>query len=107
VWFGYTAFIIDAFAGRIVGRQCSLVADLPWWAARPRLDFRVSNRRRLTAHRGALWRDSHVSRTDPLDRHRRRLDNAVAKSFLATCKKELIYTRPWSNLTDARQQTFL
>jgi transposase InsO family protein len=34
-------------------------------------------------------------------------DNAVPESFFATYKKELIHTRPWNNLTDVRQQTFL
>ena len=34
-------------------------------------------------------------------------DNAVSESFFATCKKELIHTRPWNDLTDVRQQTFL
>ncbi|MGH3866820.1 MAG: IS3 family transposase [Pseudonocardiaceae bacterium] len=34
-------------------------------------------------------------------------DNAVSESFFATYKKELIHTRPWNDLTDVRQQTFL
>ena len=34
-------------------------------------------------------------------------DNAVSESFFATYKKELIHTRPWNNLPDVRQQTFL
>ena len=34
-------------------------------------------------------------------------DNAVAESFFATYKKELIHTRPWNDLTEVRQQTFL
>lgn len=34
-------------------------------------------------------------------------DNAVAESFFATYKKELIHTRPWHNLTEVRQRTFL
>jgi len=34
-------------------------------------------------------------------------DNAVAESFFATYKKELIHTRPWHDLTDVRQHTFL
>jgi putative transposase len=34
-------------------------------------------------------------------------DNAVAESFFATYKKELIHTRPWNNLTEVRQHTFL
>jgi transposase InsO family protein len=33
-------------------------------------------------------------------------DNAVAESFFATYKKELIHTRPWNDLTDVRQHTF-
>jgi putative transposase len=34
-------------------------------------------------------------------------DNAVSESFFATCKKELIHTRPWNNLNEVRQHTFL
>ena len=34
-------------------------------------------------------------------------DNAVADSFFATYKKELIHTRPWNNLAEVRQRTFL
>ena len=34
-------------------------------------------------------------------------DNAVAESFFATYKKELIHTRPWNNLGEVRQHTFL
>jgi putative transposase len=34
-------------------------------------------------------------------------DNAVSESFFATYKKELIHTRPWNNLTEVRQQTFV
>ncbi|MHA6800266.1 integrase core domain-containing protein [Bounagaea algeriensis] len=33
--------------------------------------------------------------------------DAVAESFFATYKKELIHTRPWNTVTDVRQQTFL
>ena len=33
-------------------------------------------------------------------------DNAVAESFFATYKKELIHTRPWGDLTDVQQHTF-
>ena len=34
-------------------------------------------------------------------------DNAVSESFFATYKKALIHTRPWNDLTEARQHTFL
>ncbi len=34
-------------------------------------------------------------------------DNAVAESFFATYKKELIHTRPWNSVADVRQHTFL
>ena len=34
-------------------------------------------------------------------------DNAVSESFFATYKKELIHTRPWDDLTQVRQHTFL
>ncbi|OLL89699.1 MULTISPECIES: IS3 family transposase [unclassified Pseudonocardia] len=33
-------------------------------------------------------------------------DNAVAESFFASYKKELIHTRPWNDVTEVRQQTF-
>lgn len=34
-------------------------------------------------------------------------DNAVSESFFATYKKELIHTRPWNDLAEVRQHTFL
>ena len=34
-------------------------------------------------------------------------DNAVAESFFATYKKELIHTRPWNDLADVKHHTFL
>ncbi len=34
-------------------------------------------------------------------------DNAVAESFFATYKKELIHTRPWNDVAEVRQHTFL
>ena len=34
-------------------------------------------------------------------------DNAVAESFFATYKKELIHTRPWNDLTDVKHHTLL
>jgi putative transposase len=34
-------------------------------------------------------------------------DNAVAESFFATYKKELIHTRPWNGVNEVRQHTFL
>lgn len=33
-------------------------------------------------------------------------DNAVAESFFATYKKELIHTRPWNDLAEVKQHTF-
>jgi len=32
-------------------------------------------------------------------------DNAVAESFLATYKKELIHTRPWPSVADLVKET--
>jgi transposase InsO family protein len=34
-------------------------------------------------------------------------DNAVSESFFATYKKELIHPRPWNDLTEVRQHTFV
>ena len=34
-------------------------------------------------------------------------DNAVAESFFATYKKELIHTKPWPTLARLRRETFL
>ncbi len=34
-------------------------------------------------------------------------DNAVAESFFATYKKELIHTRPWPNLKTLKKETFI
>ncbi len=34
-------------------------------------------------------------------------DNAVAESFFATFKKELVHTKPWPTLKRLREETFL
>ncbi|MGB3687329.1 MAG: integrase core domain-containing protein, partial [Ornithinimicrobium sp.] len=33
-------------------------------------------------------------------------DNAVAESFFATYKKELIHTRPWPDIASLKKETF-
>ncbi|MGH3917062.1 MAG: IS3 family transposase [Pseudonocardiaceae bacterium] len=42
-----------------------------------------------------------------MGRHATGYDNAVCESFFATGKKELIHTRPWRDLTEVRQHSFL
>ena len=50
---------------------------------------------------------AHNGVTRSMGRRATCLDNAVAESFFATYKKELIHTRPWNNLTEVRQHTFV
>ncbi len=43
----------------------------------------------------------------PMGRRATCFDTAASESFFATYKKELIHTRPWNDLTEVRQHTFL
>jgi hypothetical protein len=83
--FGYTALVIDAFAGRIVGWECSLskhtasvdsairqAAALRRRQGHPLAGGTIHHRRRIAVHRGALRRNPPARRADPLHRHRGR-----------------------------------
>lgn len=82
--FGYTAFVIDASAGTMIGWECSLSKQTAFveraireaatplgrastvWRDDPSLGCRFA------VHRGAFRRDPAARGVDPLDRHRRR-----------------------------------
>jgi len=82
--FGYTAFVVDAYAGTIVGWECSLSKQTAFVERAIRQAAAATGRtpvvrrhdpplrRRLAVHRGALRRDADAGRADPLDRLHRR-----------------------------------
>jgi len=84
--FGYTAFVVDAYAGVIPGWECSLVKDTGFVerALRHAVAFRPdprgppvrrrdpSFRRRKSVHRNTLRRDADAGKADPVDRDSRR-----------------------------------
>ncbi|MDQ3153391.1 MAG: integrase core domain-containing protein [Actinomycetota bacterium] len=92
-----------------------------WWPRRRRtctlyLAFTVAMNQPIDLDRTRSCRHSVVTaadcqrrkfRGDTMGRRATCYDNAVAESFFATYKKELIHTRPWNDLTEVRQHTFL
>ena len=101
--FGYTAFVIDAFAGLIPGWECSLSKETAFVeraicqaaALRARQGHPLdkgdpSFRRRLAVHLGALRRDSHAGRAGAArsghvgDAY----DNALAETTIGLYKTE-------------------
>ena len=83
--FGYTAFVVDAYAGLIPGWECSNgqrhrirragVTPRGSLPVPTRLSVRPHNssqRCRKSVHRNTLRRDADAGRTDRIDRHRRR-----------------------------------
>ena len=82
---GYTAFVVDAYAGVIPGWECSLVKDtgfveralrhavaLPDLRGPPARRRNPSFRCRKSVHRNTLRRDADAGRADPVGRDRRR-----------------------------------
>ena len=81
--FGYTAFIVDAYAGLIPGWECSLRKDTGFVerALRHAAAYRARQGHPLDdvihhsdagSHRNTLQRDADARRTDPVDRDSRR-----------------------------------
>ena len=106
--FGYTAFVVDAYAGLIPGWECSNgqrhrirragVTPRGSLPVPTRLSVRPHNssqRCRKSVHRNTLRRDADAGRTDRIDRHRRRrLDNALCETTIGLYKTECL--RPGS-----------
>jgi putative transposase len=82
--FGYTASVVDAYAGLIPGWECSLVKDTGFVeralrhavACRIReghpFDDAIHHPMPEAVHRNTLRRDADAGRADPVDRDRRR-----------------------------------
>jgi putative transposase len=111
----YLATVIDLYSRKVVGwtvdthMRTSLVTDA--------LDMALTNREPppgviFHSDRGAQYtskkfdaycRRHHIRRS--LGRTGTCYDNAVAESFFATYKKELVHTRPWPTPADLRNRT--
>ncbi|WP_083542289.1 IS3 family transposase [Kribbia dieselivorans] len=112
----YLATVIDLHSRKIVGwaidthMRTSLVTDA--------LDMAIMHRQPpegviFHSDRGVQYTSTEFTEYCKLHHIRRSLgrtgvcyDNAVAESFFATYKKELIHTRPWPNLKTLKKHTF-
>ena len=112
----YVATVIDLYSRRLVGwavadhMRVSLVADA--------LNMAITHRAPcgpviFHSDRGTQYTSAEFADLCAANNVRRSLgrtgicyDNAVAESFFATYKKELIHTRPWPSLKVLRKETF-
>ena len=113
----YTATVIDLHSRKVVGYavadhlRTSLVIEALTAALATRrppagVIFHADRGCQYTAQKFAdFCTINNVTRS--MGRRATCYDNAVSESFFATYKKELIHTRPWHNLTEVQQQTFL
>lgn len=115
--FAYLATVIDLASRMVVGwavaghLRTSLVTDALTQAIAtrkppPGLIFHSDRGTQYTSGEFADFCAQHGIRRS-MGRKATCFDNAVAESFFATYKKELIHTRPWNDLTDVRHHTFL
>jgi transposase InsO family protein len=112
----YLAMVIDLYDRAVVGwaiadhMHTSLVTDaldmaLTRRAPKGNVIFHSDRGAQYTSTDFALFcKNNKITRS--LGRTGICFDNAVAESFFATYKKELIHTRPWPNLTAVRVATF-
>jgi putative transposase len=112
----YVAVLLDLFSRAVVGWavDASLSTRLPLAA----LDAAVRRRRpgaRLMHHsdRGCQYTSAHYRQalaelaiSVSMSRTGNCWDNAVAESFFATLKNELVYRRPWPNRLELRTALF-
>lgn len=112
----YLATVIDLYSRKVVGwavddhMRTSLVTDA--------LDMARAHRQPRTrvifhSDRGTQYTSTDFAKYCRKHKIRRSLgrtgicyDNAVAESFFATYKKELIHTRPWPDLKTLKKYTF-
>ena len=112
----YLATVIDLYSRKVVGfavadhMHTSLIIEA--------LDMAITHRRPpagviFHSDRGSQYTSRAFDRYCTSHGVRRSMgrtgicyDNAVAESFFATYKKELIHTRPWTTLTAVKQATF-
>jgi transposase InsO family protein len=113
---GYVATVIDLYSRKLVGwavadhMRTSLVIDALAQALRNRrppgeVVFHSDRGCQYTSGEFAEFCRGHgVARS--LGRTGSCFDNAVAESFNATYKKELVHTRPWPSVDSLRKATF-
>ena len=112
----YLATVIDLYSRKVVGwavadhMRTSLVTDALAMALTHR---RPARKVIFHSDRGAQYTSQEMAcfcGTNNILRSMGRTgtcyDNAVAESFFATYKKELVHTRPWPDLTAVRTATF-
>ena len=118
-WTGwaYLATVIDLHSRAVAGwaiadhMRTELVTDALTMAIKQRkpkgrVIFHSDRGTHYTSHEFATFcRKNRVRRS--LGRTGICYDNAVAESFFATYKKELIHTHPWPDLSTLRKETFL
>lgn len=118
-WEGWAflATVIDLHSRALVGwaldthMRTSLVTDALDMALQDRkpagpVIFHSDRGTQYTSHEMAEYcRKKHIRRS--MGRTGVCYDNAVAESFFATYKKELVHTRPWPTLRRLRRETFL
>ncbi len=113
----YTATVIDLHSRTVVGHavadhlRTSLVTDalaaaLATRTPAPGVIFHSDRGCQYTSKEFAEFCATNGVRRS-MGRRATCYDNAVSESFFATYKKELIHTRPWNDLADVKQQTFL
>jgi len=115
--FKYFATVIDLFSRRIIGYSIAsdMKADLAVRALRDALERRGRPRGVVFHHdqgsqytSKAFRRFCHANKViQSCGATGSCFDNAVAESFFATIKKELIHTRPWAGLTDLSRGVIL
>jgi putative transposase len=115
--FCFLATVIDLASRRVVGwaldqhLRTDLVTDaltqaLATRRPEPGVIFHSDRGTQFTSGEFAQFCTDHGIRRS-MGRKATCFDNAVAESFFATYKKELIHTRPWNGLTELRQATFV
>jgi transposase InsO family protein len=113
----YTATVIDLHSRKVVGHavadhlRTSLVTDALTNALATRkppdgVIFHSDRGCQYTSKEFAEFCTNNGVRRS-MGRRATCYDNAISESFFATYKKELIHTRPWNDLTDIKQHTFL
>ncbi len=113
----YTATVIDLYSRKVVGYAVAdhlrtpliseaLAAALSTRRPPRGVIFHSDRGCQYTSHEFAdFCATNGVQRS--MGRRATCYDNAVSESFFATYKKELIHTRPWLDLAEVRQHTFL
>lgn len=112
----YLATVIDLYSRRVVGwavadhMRTDLVTDALTMAIEQR---RPKDKVIFHSDRGTQYTSKEFVKFCQKNKIRRSLgrtgicyDNAVAESFFASYKKELIHTRPWPNLAAVKKATF-